>query len=247
MSSHSPMPKLKAGNPTFVCCVTACSVHSQIHFIFRSYLHNPLPEDASFHGDKESTRETKGKRPLGWSRGRCDDNIKPCINFMNLVYSGDGFNWYRIGTVMGSCEHRNKCLGFIKREFLDYLWNCNWRRNLLHGVSDFVGMPPRLTSLQTNNNVHICAMRLCLSTCRPPLSKNRFPKYYILLAYHQHIYHRTHSVMHTKFGFHTVQLFPQIPHSKGLSPICSGLCEPNLSFDNRFERVFASMYASMHN
>jgi hypothetical protein len=34
--------------------------------------------------------------------------------------------------------------------------------------------------------------------------------------------------MHTQFYFHTVQLLPQISHSKGLSPMCTGLCKPNL-------------------
>jgi hypothetical protein len=35
-------------------------------------------------------------------------------------------------------------------------------------------------------------MHLYLLTCRPPLSRNHFPKYYILLAFHQHLCNHTH-------------------------------------------------------
>jgi hypothetical protein len=63
------------------------------------------------------TRELK--RPLGGPRRRWVDDIK-----MDLGYDGMwiGLVWLRIGTVEGSCQHRNEPSGSIKCwEFLEQL------------------------------------------------------------------------------------------------------------------------------
>jgi hypothetical protein len=52
----------------------------------------------------------EGKRPLGRSRRRWEDNIK-----MDLREIGwGGMDWIDLGPVEGSCEHGNEPSGSIK-------------------------------------------------------------------------------------------------------------------------------------
>jgi hypothetical protein len=138
------MPKLKAGGPTLAHCVTACSVYSQIPFI------SAYP-DAIFttHCLKmHHSMVTRNPQEKLKGRDHLDDlGVDETIisNLMQILYIlyivGDGFIWLRVGTVMGSCEHGNKHMGFIKREFLDYLSNYNRRIILLHGVTLLACLP----------------------------------------------------------------------------------------------------------
>jgi hypothetical protein len=58
-------------------------------------------------------RKTEGRRPLGMSRCRCEDNIQMDIEEV-------GYELDSSGSVMDCCEHCNELAGSIKfREFLE--------------------------------------------------------------------------------------------------------------------------------
>jgi hypothetical protein len=66
----------------------------------------------------------EGRRPLGRSRRRWEDNIK--IDLQDVGWeTWTGLIWLRIGQVAGRCECGSEPSGSIKRgEFLDYLRTC---------------------------------------------------------------------------------------------------------------------------
>jgi hypothetical protein len=67
-----------------------------------------------------SVGKPEGKRPLGKSRRRREDNIKMDLKQDGLVRTG--LIWLRIGPVEGSCEHSNEPSATVKfSEFFECL------------------------------------------------------------------------------------------------------------------------------
>ena len=73
---------------------------------------------SSNHGYMVLVGKPEGKRKLGRSRHRWEDNIK--MDLQKLGWGMDGLMWLRIGIVAGSCACSNELSGSIKcGEFLD--------------------------------------------------------------------------------------------------------------------------------
>ena len=83
-----------------------------------------VDEACSRYGGEERSKQgfdekAEGKRPLGRSRRRWENNIKQDLQVVRW-WARNGLFWLRLGTVGGICESGSESLGSTKcREFLD--------------------------------------------------------------------------------------------------------------------------------